>query len=816
VLTHYLLIAWRSFARAPFHTAISVAGLALGLACFVGANSFASYVESADRQHPNAERIYVMFQRTAIGSMGLSLPFMPDTSMLLAERLDAEFPQLVEVGRSRDLANASVTVGSNVSFRNLWIVDAGFMRIFDLPLVAGNVGTTASSQLLVTRETALALFGRTDVVGESVTISQVGDVEIAGVLATLPDPSHLKDTPFNDGLEGFVVTPRHHPRWEMEVDDPWRWLGGSTTYVLLPPDGTLDARSINARMPDFVARNVRSSIDGVQVDYELRHVSTLVGNNLDEALWGAFGLSVVDLLTLLGALVLGVACFNFVTLATTRAAARAQEVGLRKAVGALRRHVVAQHLAETMLIAGVATVLALGLLEVVVAAVARTFALALAPPSAADFGFWLDLLVIVVCVGVASGAYPALVSSRATPAHALRKAALFGGSTAFRAVALACQFAAASFLITAVVVVAEQNAALRRAGVGVGTDPLVVIPVSLRQANIDPDQFRARLLESPHVKEVTGTSMAPWENLFGGTGFSRTPADSASFVITQQEHVSYGYFETLETPVLAGRSFSRDLDRALRTPTDVPTNTIVIDRRAAEQFGWKHPAEAVGQSLYTFSLPAPVQKTIVGVVEHMPTRIVGGQFSSAFIYSLDNDGISLPIIRISAANVTAALAHIDAVWKSMAPTVPLKREFADERFARAYALFGHVIRAFTTLAGIAIAISALGLFAMAAYVLERRRREIGIRKTQGATAPALFCTLIEQFLRPVLFANVIAIPIAFMAARTYLGLFVTPVALTSNPFVSSLLVTLLVATVVVAHQVLRAVRVSPAALLRDE
>ena len=814
MLTHYLLVAWRSFARAPFHTAISVAGLALGLACFVGASTFAAYVESADRQHPNAERIFVMFQRTAIGSMGLSLPFMPDTSMLLAERLDEEFPELMDVGRSRDLPNASVTVGSNVSFRNLWIVDAGFMRIFELPLVAGNDGTAVSAQLLLTQETALALFGRTDVVGESVTVSQIGDVEIAGVLAPLPDPSHLKDTPFNDGLEGIVVTPRYHPRWETEVDDPWRWLGGSTTYVLLPPDGTLNAQSINARMKDFVATNVRSSIDGVQVDYELRNVATLVSNNLDEALWGAFGLSVVDLLTLLGALVLGVACFNFITLATTRAAARAQEVGLRKAVGALRRHVVAQHLVETMLIAGAATVLALGLLEVVIAAVARTFALALARPSAAGVGFWLDLLVIVACVGLASGAYPALVSSRATPAHALRKAALFGGSTSFRAVALACQFAAASFLITAVVVVAEQNAALRRAGVGLGTDPLVVIPVHLARANIDPDQFRARLLESPHVMEVTGTSMAPWENLFGGTGFSRTPADSASFVIAQEERVSYGYFEAIEMPVLSGRAFSRDLDRARRKPTDVPTNTLVIDRRAAEQFGWENPADAVGQTLYQFSLPTPVPKTIVGVVEHVPTRIIGGQFSSAFIYNLDSEGISLPIVRISAANMPAALAHIDAVWKSMAPTTPLEREFADERFARAYALFEHVNRAFTTLAGIAIAISALGLFAMAAYVLERRRREIGIRKTQGATAPVLFRTLIGQFLRPVLFANVIAIPLAFMAARTYLGLFVAPVALTPGPFVTSLAVTLLVATIVVAHQVLRAVRVSPAVLLR--
>ena len=812
---HYLVVASRALARNPFHTTVSVAGLALGLACFVGAYTFAAYVNGADRQHPNAERIYVVFQKTVIESMGLSLPFLPDTSALLAERLQAEFPQLAAAGRSRDLRDTVVTVGAERSFRRLWLADSEFMRIFDLPLTAGADGSASTTpRLLLTPATAAELFGRTDVVGETATVSGIGDVEIAGILDALPHPSHLTGVPFSDGPEGLVVTRVDDPLWAPRADDPWRWMGSARTYLLLPPVDVLSAREINARMPEFIARNVRSSLDA-SIDYELRNVSVLVSQRFEEMLWDAFGLSFVDLLTVLGALVLGVACVNFANLATARAAARGKEVSLRKAIGATRSQVAVQHFTETALQTGTAAVIAVALLELGIAAVNDTFALSIPPPTAADLGFWLALLAILALVTVASGGYTAVVLSRAPPADALRSSTFRGGSRALQASLLTCQFAAASFLIVAVTVVAQQNAALRKASLALGADPLVVIPLELSNAGIDPEQFRNRLLESPYIKEVTGAGVAPWELVMGGTGFSRTPNDGRSFLFTQEQRISYGYFEAIDTPLLAGRLFSRDY-ADVQTDDGAAGESIVIDRLAAEQFGWPSPADAVGQILYVSSVPQAVPKTIVGIVEHAPARIIGGQMSSAFVYRLDSDGISLPIVKIASANVPAALAHIDSVWRSLAPAVPIKREFADERFARGYALFEHVNRAFTAVAVIAIAISALGLFGMAAHAVGRRRREIGIRKSQGANPQRLFGMLLGQFLRPVLIGNLVALPAALVAADAYLGLFVKPVALTLSPFLMSATTTLLVATVVVAYQIVSAVRVTPAGLLRQE
>src|SRR5690606_15670610 len=151
-----------------------------------------------DQQHPNAERIYVMFQKTVVPSMGLSLRFLPDTSLLLADRIKEEFPQLVAAGRSRDRRDAVVTVGEARSYRGFWLADTEFMRIFGLPLGDTDAGTaSAGRRLLLTPATAVELFGRTDVAGEIVTIGDLGDLEVAGILDALPHPSHLTGAPFN-------------------------------------------------------------------------------------------------------------------------------------------------------------------------------------------------------------------------------------------------------------------------------------------------------------------------------------------------------------------------------------------------------------------------------------------------------------------------------------------------------------------------------------------------------------------------------------------------------------------------------------------
>jgi len=188
----------------------------------------------------------------------------------------------------------------------------------------------------------------------------------------------------------------------------------------------------------------------------------------------------------------------------------------------------------------------------------------------------------------------------------------------------------------------------------------------------------------------------------------------------------------------------------------------------------------------------------------------------AFVYNLNDRDMGYPLIRVSRNNVPAALAHIDSVWNSLAPETPLKREFADETFAKSYRMFDNMSRAFLVLASFAFAIAVMGLLGMVLFITTRRRREVGVRKVLGATSKRIFWLLLWDFLRPVLVANLIAWPLAFMAARIYLNVFMKPVPLTPAPFVASFAVTLAIAAVVVLQRALESARVPPAALTRHE
>jgi putative ABC transport system permease protein len=812
MLRHYLTIAWRGLLRDRFHTAVSVAGLALGLASFVGAYVFADYVSSGDRKFPHSERILAMFQRTSVESMDLSLPMWSSTSTLLAAALRAEFPELEAIARSLEREQV-VSVGPEHSYRRVRYAEPDFVRIFELPFVAGGAAAlTHARDAVLTVDAATALFGGTDVLGKIVRVGD-NDVPVAAIVGPIPPPSHLGRSIGSDGFEALIVTrvpadiegsPEREPPEELK----WVFTTQVETYLLLPADGSLTAEAINARLPELVARRVHAPT--AKIAFEARPVEALTTEAANDILFLLGNLSMSGLLLVLGGLVLATACLNFVNLAVARAVTRAGEIGLRKTLGAGRAQVVMQHLCESTLVAIAAAVIAVAGLELAVPVVNRWVDLALAPPHDAPPQVWLFLAAVTVGVGLASGAYPALVLSGVRPISALRAGAVRAGSSVFRTLVIGVQFVLASFLLIAVVVMALQNWSLRSTALGIDEDPIVAISTQPFAAKVDSETLRTRLLASPAIARVTGAGRRPWENTVGGTGYSRTPDKLESFQFTQTQSVWYDYFDTLGMKILAGRGFSRDF----ADPEGAPG--VVIDRLAAEQFGWTNPADAIGQTIYQtpFAGKASPQQ-IVGVVEHAPRGLVGWGARS-FVYILNDRDMGFPLIQVSRNDVPAALAHIDSVWRTLAPETPLRREFADETFDASYRMFDNVSRAFIVLASFAFVIAVMGLLGMVLFITTRRRREVGVRKVLGATSKRIFALLLFDFLRPVLVANVIAWPLAFAAARAYLNVFMKPIPLTPAPFVASLAVTLAIAAIVVLHRALESARVAPADLARHE
>lgn len=817
MLTHYLKTVWRSFLARKLHTLVNVFGLTLGFTCFIGAFLFVHYVESADRHFPNMDRIHVVFQQSYSEVLNLDLPAMQMSSPRLEEYIRNDLPDLEAVARLTATRERVVSTDDNQSFRRVRYAQPSFLDIFELNFLHGS-GETAVSQArsaILTEQASRAMFGTTDVVGESIELPGDEPIAIAGVISPIQEPSHLGTSILSEGFEVLVVSAIREDTSGPETTDFERLDPTVYTYVLLPEDGRLSVESLNDYLAGLGPRFVDEAAG--RVEFEARHVSEIAVDTVNDWLWHTNPISVTGVILLLGAMVLAIAGVNFVNLATAAVTARTREVAVRKVLGASRMQIVLHYLLEAILTAAVALFLALAVMELALpainAATQKTFSI----PWSYEFG-WLVVSVVVVC-GLFVGAWPALLLSRVRPTQALKISGWGAGSRIFRMVLITAQFVAASFLAIIMLVVQNQNDVLREAGLRFTEDIYVVLQDTPDDVGVDGEVLRSALLRSPEILDVTGATALPWEMMVGGTAYSRSPDPAVEATFTQHRGVNFDYFEALGLNLLAGTPFTAQQQAGQDAASDREERprAVILDAAAAEQFGWPNPADAVGQMLYS-----PIGVTVdrwplevIGIVERPPFEVLGWGFD-AFAYELSPRRAAYPIIRITGDGVGPALSHIDSVWQQLVPQSPIRREFVDARFRQMYELFAMANRVFVALAGIGLLVAAMGLFGIAAFVTNSRRREVGIRKTMGATAIQIALVFLRDFCRPVIVANVLAWPFAFMASMVYLNTFVLRAELGPVPFLVSLGLTIVVAFVAVASQVVAAARTQPARVLRNE
>jgi putative ABC transport system permease protein len=279
--------------------------------------------------------------------------------------------------------------------------------------------------------------------------------------------------------------------------------------------------------------------------------------------------------------------------------------------------------------------------------------------------------------------------------------------------------------------------------------------------------------------------------------------------------------KTMDVAVLAGRDFEKDRAEDITRPEGASIRDgsgVIVDRAFAELHGWS-PQEALNKSVYAWvpgaNTTTPPSLRIIGVVENKPLRLLG-LGATANLFMQRPDTAQTPIVRISGENVEAALREIDAVWERLAPNIAVQRRFADDMLESSMKAFLMVAAVFQAIAGLALLIAVLGLIGMSVHVIGRRMHEIGVRKTLGASVWQVLALLLKDFSRPVLIANLVAWPAAFLAASVYLSIFVTRSSLSPTPFAISLLFTLLIAWLSVGMQAFRAARLNPATVLRYE
>lgn len=815
MLRHYVTQALRSFWRFRVTAAVNLLGLVLAIVCFVATYLYLDSLARTDQHFPKAGRTYVITQE--LWNFGKRfIPAFPTSDAAVAGYLRVDFPQLEAVARALPLGPQSAATDDRKAQVALAAIDPDFLRIFPLDFKAGNpaAAVNAAHSAIVTERAAEQLFGTTRVLGRRILLQTQVEVTITGVIAQVPQPSHMGDVAMP--LLGFdILVPIALAKEIRGASDPdsLEWGNDSFyTYVLFPAKGAFTPADLIAQLGAFGERRANGADRPIRSVFGAIPISRIPLQFAD-ALAGGNAISLPTIIFLLDLMILAIACVNYANLAVAIATTRAKEIGVRKVLGAARIHLLRQYLVEAALLGAAATVivvlLALLVVEPVNRALQQNFTLAsLMRPQ-----LWLMIGGVLVVISVMGGLYPALALSRVRPVDALRAGSVRAGPRFVPTVLVGLQFAAASFLLVVTLVMAHQNSTIRERALRTGRDPVVVITTSLNNLKVSFDALREELLRNPRISAVSSVFLLPWVTSGGHWTLARNTAAGPVRAETIFNPVREGFFDIMGLRVLAGRVLDRDHDDDFRFDKKFSAGVpIMVDRTLAAALGWRDPNEAVNKLVTLANFPTPVELRIVGVVEDGYPRLMGLSTNSN-MYLFSTQMAATPLIRISKSDVPGTMKYIHGVLDRLAPKASVRVELMDSLFASAYERFATINAVVNALALFAFFIAVMGLCGLAIHVTHRRQREIGIRKTLGATVRGVITMLLVDFAKPVLIANVVAWPFAWLAGQKYLEQFTMRGDFTVWPFVLSLVITILVAWASVGFQAFRAATVKPANVL---
>tara|TARA_B100000678_G_scaffold289076_1_gene298860 strand:+ start:1581 stop:3986 length:2406 start_codon:yes stop_codon:yes gene_type:complete len=796
-----LLSLYRSLTRHKLYAALNIGGLAIGIAVFIVLGLYVRFETSYDRWVPDHENLYMV-------QSDFNLPGSPfdgvsfQTPWALLDMLKETDPELV--GTNMMPAYGSVIRDGVGTAENIAPVDPGFLDFFRLDVVAGSRDALKSPQnAVLTEAVAERYFPSGDPIGRTITISHDEGPTNYTVGAV------VRDLPENTQFDFSILIPIVKSTSPTVIAEE-RNLGALTAMTYVRLDSPAAKRAFVDSMPAFVERHGGDLGENPQdmLSYVVEPIGDFHLGTSDSLPQTVATLGIVGLVTLL------IALTNYVNLATARSGLRAREVAMRKVLGADRGKVMRQFMGEAILTVAIAALLGLIVAELGLPFVNATGGLSLDIPYALVVP---ALVLLSIVAGVLAGFYPAMVVSRFQPAAVLASSRSPGGGkggTRVREALVVFQFGLSIAFMIGTAVMMAQTSYVRDADLGFEREGLLVMS-TFNDPGLDTaakDTLMARFREIPQVTSVTSATMAA-----GGSGSNTgenvpvpgVPGDGPSL---RKIIVEANFFETYGIAKVAGRLFDPQFGRDDATETEDEGNfNIVINRRAISALGFASAEDALGKTVGG-SRP----RTIIGVVEDVRYTSARAEIGPTFyVYKTRQPDYAIATLKFT-GDPRPVKEAVEAAWQQTAGALPLGMETTDERLESFYEADERTARLFAIGAGLAVLIGVVGLWGLASFNTARRTKEIGIRKSLGASASDIVKLLVGQFMRPVLIANLIAWPLAFYAMRTWLAGFDDRIALSPVYFIGASLVALAIAVLTVLGQSLRASRTAPAWALRHD
>lgn len=806
---NYFKIAVRNLWKNKGFTFINIAGLAIGLGCFILIALYVVDELSYDRFYPNAERIYRVDADIKFGGNQLNLAVSSDP---MGPTLKKDYPQVEEYTRIYNSEGDKLVRKGNdyINEDKIVYADSTFFRIFPQTVLSGDTKTALfePNTVVLSETAAKKYFSTSDAAGKTIEI----DKKPFKVTAVIKDMRHNSHFHFD-----FIMSMKN-------VDYGWNnFLSHNfQTYILLKPGADYHAfeKNFEQVLDKYVLPQAKQFMSGLTSMDDFRKS----GNYLDYFLipltkihlyshrfpeFEANGnIQYVYIFSAVALFILLIACINFMNLSTARSVNRAKEVGIRKVLGTGRKNLIAQFLSESTLMAVISLVLAIVIAYFALPLFNTISAKSLSIDSIFKSGFLPFLVALPFIVGLLAGSYPAFFLSKFKPISVLKGKINAGFKKSFlRSGLVVFQFCTSIILIIGTVIVYKQLHFIQTTNLGFSKNQVLIIN-GAGALDKNDEAFKNAVLELPGVQFGSMSGYLPVSSSRNDNTYSRDAVmDPKNALSMQSWVVDYDYINTMGMQIIKGRNFSKDFG------TD--STAVILNETAVKVLGYTDPiGKKIYQNYQDQNGTRPIVFTIVGIVKDFHFESLR---QNIFPLGLKlGHSNSLMSFKINTSNIKLLIAQIQNKWKTLAPGMPFSYRFMDEAFNNMYRAEQRVEQVSITFSILAILIACLGLFGLVTYMAEQRTKEIGVRKVLGASVPNLVTMLSKDFLKLVAIASLIAFPVAWWAMHKWLQDFAYRINIDWWVFVLAAFIALLIALLTVSVQAIKAALANPVKSLRSE
>ncbi|MFT4152491.1 ABC transporter permease [Parafilimonas sp.] len=786
---NYFKTAWRNITKTIGYSTLNVLGLAIGMAValLIGLWVYDQY--SFDKFLPEYQSVYRV-QRN-FNSNGDTLTFQT-TSLKLAEALRTQIPEIEYVAESDWTGNHGLIVDDKKLYVNGAISGTDIFKIFQYPFIEGNAATAFNDpySIVLTQSLAKALFGNEDAMNKTIRFDNTNNLKVTGIIHDIPANASFSFKYIIPGSYVYAVNP------QVKADGLSSY-GNNNLQIFVKLKPGIDYAQVAPKI-----RNIEHTEEGntnamnsyvTLQPVERWHLYSNYINGKDTAGFFVY----VKMFSIIGLLVLIIACINFINLTTARSEKRAKEVGVRKAIGSRKKDLVIQFLIEAFLLTAIAFVFAMLIAWASLPAFNTLTASRIAMP-VGNIYFWFIMIGCLLVTALLAGSKPAFYLSSFNPVKVLKGAISAGKSSLSRKVLVVLQFSCSIALIVSTVIIYRQIQYAKSRPTGYSLNRLMITSM-----NDDLDKkfaaLKNEIIQKGIASSVT-TATSPATDVWWHSDVDQWPGKNPGETIEMGTIVvSEDYFKTMGMGIAAGKDFSNAYD----------STSVIFNETAIQRMRIKNP---VGQKINWQGK----QLTIIGVAKDV-LMISPFKAADPTMFQISAKPQGNILYRLSPHIQTReAIAQLTSVFNKYDPAYPYDYAFSDEQYASKFNLEMLIGKLAGLFAGLAIFISCLGLFGLAAYIAEQRTREIGIRKVLGASVQQVWLLLSKEFIVLVLISCLIAAPISFYFLHNWLQRYDYRISIGAGVFVLSGLMALLITVITVSFQAIKAAIANPVESLRSE